>query len=118
MSTLFTFLIFLARFISHASASHPYELQGTSWPGPGSPLHDQDVKEVQGTITAIDANGFWITGDSDGKDETSDSIYVVLPQKTSGSGKGHLAPGAAVKVDGYVDKVYSYVPRTLLQSTS
>ncbi|MFG6449010.1 endonuclease/exonuclease/phosphatase family protein [Roseateles sp. BYS180W] len=50
-------------------------LQGSSH---RSPFENQQVSAIQGIVTALDNNGFWIQDSGDGDLRTSDAIYVFL----------------------------------------
>ncbi len=69
------------------------EIQGASHT---SPMVDESVFAVQGIVTAVGDDGFWMTDpDCDESDATSDGIFVF---------GGEAAPGDLVAVDGMVDE--------------
>ena len=64
-----------------------------------SPVANSNVTGINGIVTAVDVNGFWMQDAGDGDDLTSDAIYVFR-----GSGGSKPAVGAQVAVSGRVQE--------------
>lgn len=74
-----------------------WEIQGA---GHTSPLLGRDVLNVDGIVTAVSDNGFWMTDpEPDGVDATSDGIFIFR------GGEPSPEVGQHVRVDGEVDEV-------------
>lgn len=58
--------------------------------------------EIDGVVTLVEGNGFWMQGTPDGDDATSDGLFVFTDEAVT------LAPGDRVRVAG---RVFEYRPR-------
>ncbi len=94
------------KMINIAVSAEIYQIQGASHE---SPMAGQAVKAVDGIITAIDSNGFYLQEMVDDLDDATSAAIYVLSNKRNNSGD-KINVGDKVTVAGHVEEYYIDYP--------